>query len=79
MLRRLYDWCVAAAGKPYAPIGVTVIDTTTAVEEDCADLDVGKLGSTEIKVVYRWDATKGKYLPDSDAMTKLAAENEKRL
>lgn len=66
------------AGKPYAPINVTVTDVTTAVAEVCADLDPAKLGKREIKASYSWDAAKGKYVADSDALEKLAAENETR-
>jgi hypothetical protein len=65
-------------GKPYAPIKVTVNDTTSAIEEDCADLAPAQLGKREIKVTYTWDAPAGKYVPDSDALDRLAKENESR-
>lgn len=67
-----------AEGKPYAPIKVTVTDTTSAIEEVCADLKSTKLGTTEIKTTYMWNAEKGRYLPDSDDMERLEKENESR-
>jgi hypothetical protein len=65
-------------GKPYAPIKVTVTDTTSAIEEECADLKATDLGTKQIKVTYRWNAAKDRYLPDSDAMDRLEKENESR-
>jgi len=65
-------------GKPYAPIKVTVNDTTSAIEEVCADLTPPQLGKKEIKVTYTWDAAAGKYAPDSDALDRLARDNESR-
>jgi len=65
-------------GKPYAPIKVTVIDATSAIEEVCADLTPQQLGKREIKVTYTWDAAAAKYVPDSDALERLAKDNESR-
>ncbi|UVC07879.1 hypothetical protein IHQ71_22260 [Rhizobium sp. TH2] len=65
-------------GKPYAPIKVTVNDTTSAIEEVCADLAPAQLGKKEIKVTYIWDTAAGKYVPDSDAIERLAKDNESR-
>jgi hypothetical protein len=67
-----------AEGKPYAPVKVTVADVKSAVEEVCADLDPATLGKKQIKVTYVWNAGQNKYLPDSDAIAKLEAENETR-
>jgi hypothetical protein len=65
-------------GAPYAPIKVTVNDTTSAIEEVCADLAPAQLGKKEINVTYAWDTAAGKYVPDSDALDQLARENESR-
>jgi hypothetical protein len=65
-------------GKPYAPIKVTVNDTTSAIEEVCADLAPAQLGKRQIKVTYTWDSAAGKYVPDSDMLDQLAKENESR-
>jgi hypothetical protein len=65
-------------GKPYAPITVTVTDTTSAIEEVCADLKSTQLGTKQIRVTYAWNAEKGRYLPDSDAMERLERDNLSR-
>jgi hypothetical protein len=67
-----------AEGKPYAPIKVTVTDTTSAIEEVCADLKSTELGTRQIKATYIWNTEKGRYLPDSDAMERLEKDNESR-
>jgi hypothetical protein len=67
-----------ADAKPYAPIKVTVTDTTSAIEEVCADLKSTKLGVSEIKTTYVWNAERGRYLPDSDDLERLEKENESR-
>lgn len=68
----------AAIGKPYAPIQVTVTDSTSAIEEECADLKQTELGTRIIKARYVWDANQNRYLPDSDALTQLEKDNEAR-
>lgn len=65
-------------GKPYAPIKVTVTDTISAIEEECADLAPAELGTKEIRTSYVWSPGQGRYLPDSDALQKLEKENESR-
>jgi hypothetical protein len=65
-------------GKPYAPIKVTVTDTASAIEEQCADLKPAKLGTTVVKAAYVWNKDRNKYLPDSDALEKLERDNESR-
>jgi hypothetical protein len=67
-----------AEGKPYAPIKVTVTDTTSAIEEVCADLKSTHLGTREIKATYVWHTDKQRYLPDSDAIERLETENGSR-
>lgn len=67
-----------ADGKPYAPIKVTVTDTTSAIEEVCADLQSTQLGTKQIKTTYVWNVDKQRYLPDSDAMEQLEKENASR-
>jgi hypothetical protein len=67
-----------AEAKPFAPIKVTVTDTATAIEEECADLSPAKLGTREVKVTYRWDTVRTRYLPDGDALARLEKENESR-
>lgn len=67
-----------AEGEPYAPIKVTVTDTTSAIEEVCADLKSTALGTKEIKVTYTWNTKKERYLPDSDALERLESENASR-
>ncbi|MGV3552230.1 hypothetical protein [Rhizobium sp.] len=67
-----------AAGKPYAPIQVAVTDTTSAIEEECADLKQTQLGTRVIKASYVWDPVRNRYLPDSDALAELEKENESR-
>jgi len=66
------------AGKPYAPIKVTVTDTASAIEEQCADLKPAQLGTRQFKASYVWDAQQGRYLVDSDALSRLEKDNESR-
>lgn len=66
------------AGKPYAPIRVTVTDTASAIEEECADLNPAALGTREFRTSYVWNAPQGRYLPDSDALVRLEKDNESR-
>lgn len=66
------------AGKPYAPIRVTVTDTASAIEEQCADLRPPTLGTREFKANYVWNAQQGRYQPDSDLLLRLEKDNESR-
>jgi hypothetical protein len=66
------------AGKPYAPIKVTVTDTASAIEEECADLKPAQLGTRQFKASYVWNAQQARYLPDSDAISRLQKDNESR-
>lgn len=65
-------------GKPYAPVRVTVTETTSAIEEVCADLTDTRLGTRKIAATYAWEAARDRYLPDSDALDRLGEENESR-
>lgn len=67
-----------AKGKPYAPIRVTVTDTASAIEEECADLKPAELGIRKFTTTYLWNAQQGRYLPDSDALSRLEKDNESR-
>ena len=67
-----------AVGKPYAPIQVAVTDTTSAIEEECADLKQTQLGTIVTKANYVWNRDRNRYLPDSDALARLEKENESR-
>ena len=66
------------AAKPYAPITVFVTETTTPTGADCSGEAAPRAVSREIQVIYKWDASAGKYLRDSDALEKLAKANEQR-
>jgi hypothetical protein len=67
-----------SAGAPYAPIQVTVTDTTSAIEEQCAALGQTQLGTRTIKGRYIWNSDQHRYLPDTDALALLEQENESR-
>jgi len=67
-----------AAGKPYAPIIATVTDTTTVSMEECGDGAQASNSSRQIRTTYRWQTASARYVPDSDAFSKLAKENEQR-
>lgn len=66
------------AGEPFADIAVSVTETTelTAVDQD--DGTLPEPGSRAITVTYRWDTAAQRYMPDSNALTTLARENEER-
>ena len=66
-----------ADGQPYAAIKVTVTDSTVPGEESCDDAPP-EAASQDISVTYRWDTKTSRYVKDSDALDRLAAENEKR-
>lgn len=66
-----------ADGQPYAAIKVTVTDATVPNDQSCDDAPP-KAASQEISVTYHWDAKASRYVADSDAFKKLAADNEKR-
>ena len=67
-----------AKGRPYAPIRVTVTDTASAIQEECADLNPAELGIRKFVATYVWNAQRARYLPDSDALSRLEKDNESR-
>jgi hypothetical protein len=68
---------LAASPAGFAPIEATVTETTTPGAPDCGD-EVPEPATRTITVTYKWDDAASRYVPDSDAFDKLAAENEKR-
>ncbi|MGX5832518.1 hypothetical protein [Mesorhizobium sp. 43Arga] len=66
-----------ADGQPYAAVKVTVTDSTVPSDESCDDAPP-EASSHDISVTYHWDKKTSRYVKDSDAFEKLAAENEKR-
>jgi hypothetical protein len=62
----------------HADIKVRVDETTERTDDECADQSVPKPGHRSIDVTYRWDAKAQRYRPDSEALERLAAENEER-
>lgn len=57
----------------------TVTERTTLITaEDCNGRAVPGPGSRTITVTYRWVTAARRYMPDSDAFTILARENEER-
>ena len=68
---------LAASPDHFAPIEATVTETTTPGEQDCGS-EVPEAATRRITVTYRWDDAASRYVPDSDAFDRLAAEDEKR-
>lgn len=66
-----------ADGQPRNAIQVTVTDATLPSEESCDETPPAAV-STAISVTYHWDKAASRYVKDSDALDKLAAENAKR-
>lgn len=66
------------AGEPFADIVASVTETTmlTAAGQDPATAP--DPGNRRVTVTYRWDAATHRYMPDSNALTTLAHENEER-
>ncbi|CDX13983.1 conserved exported hypothetical protein [Mesorhizobium sp. SOD10] len=63
--------------RPYAAIKATVSDVTKPSGESC-DEAAPKAASHDVTVTYHWEEARSRYVPDSDAFEKLAAENAKR-
>lgn len=66
-----------AGGKRYAAIKVTVTDATKPSDEGC-DEAPPRAVSHAISVTYRWRKARSKFVANSDAFGRLAAENAKR-
>ena len=67
-----------AEGKPFAPIKVTVTDTASAIQEECAELGQNRIGTREIKATYVWNQARNRYVANSDALSRLEKDNESR-
>ncbi|MBL0371635.1 hypothetical protein JJB09_06315 [Rhizobium sp. KVB221] len=67
-----------ARGKPYAPISVTVTESAMPTDETCEGTQAISASEREIRITYTWNAADNKYRADSDNLTKLAIENERR-
>ncbi|MBZ9678195.1 hypothetical protein [Mesorhizobium sp. ES1-1] len=65
------------ADQPRAAIRATVTDTTAPSDESC-DEAAPKASSHDISVTYHWDKKASRYLKNSDAFERLAAENANR-
>jgi hypothetical protein len=68
---------LAASGGGFAAIEATVTETTSPGEPDCG-ADVPEPSTRTIAVTYKWDDAASRYVADSDAFDKLAAENAGR-
>lgn len=66
-----------ADGQTRNAIEVTVTDATLPSGESCDEAPPAAV-STAISVTYHWDKAASRYVKDSDALEKLAAENAKR-
>ena len=66
---------IGAAGGRFAPIEATVTETTTPSDESCGAKKPEPATRT-ITVTYKWDDAASRYAPDSDALEKLAVENQ---
>ena len=68
---------IGAAGGRFAPIEATVTETTTPSDESCGAKKPEPATRT-ITVTYKWDDAASRYAPDSDALERLAVENQSR-
>jgi hypothetical protein len=68
---------VDAAGSAFASIEAVVTETTTPSDESCEGQKPAPATRT-ITVTYKWDDAASRYAPDSDALKKLAVENQQR-
>lgn len=66
-----------AAGA-HADIAVRVVETTSHSGDACDDAKLPPEGSRAVETVYQWDAARSQYRPASDALERLARENEAR-
>ena len=53
-------------------------DTTSAIEEVCADLKSTQQDTKQITVTYVWNPSEARYVADSDAIERLEKDNESR-
>lgn len=66
------------AGGRYADIVATVTEEVGHNDEQCGERARPEERRREITVTWRWDEAASRFLPDSDAFERLAAENEQR-
>lgn len=66
------------AGEPFADIVARVTETTILTMENQGGETLPEPGNSTITVTYRWDRAAQRYAPDSNALKKLARENEDR-
>lgn len=67
---------VDRGGKTYSGIEAAVVETTTLTGRDCEDEETPPPGKRAISTTYRWGGDG--FVPDSDALDKLEAENRTR-
>ena len=67
-----------AAGGTFAAIEATVTETTKPSDESCDDEQKPAPATRSITVTYKWDDAASRYAPDSDALEKLAVEDQER-
>jgi hypothetical protein len=66
-------------GRTYSDIVVTVTETTELADPVCEGDQPPKPGTRTASATYRWDDAASRFIPDSDAIKKLEAENMERL
>jgi hypothetical protein len=64
--------------RAYPDIVATVTETTRPSGADCGEETPPPEGTRTITVTYRWDEEASRFVPDSDAFGKLAAEDAER-
>lgn len=62
----------------FADVVAAVTEYVIPTGSDCGTEKPPEASSRTITVVYRWDEAQAKYVPDSDAFDKLAADNSQR-
>jgi hypothetical protein len=64
--------------QPYASIRASVLDQIIPHDRDCGDEEQPAPFERTISAIFRWDAGEKRFVADSDALEKLATENEAR-
>ena len=68
----------ASGGRAYADIVVRVTEATRLTDDACDGAELPEEKQRRIEVIYRWDDAAARFVPDSDALERLARENETR-
>lgn len=68
----------ANGGRGYADIVVRVTEATRLTDDACDGADLPEEEQRLIEVIYSWDDAAARFVPDSDALERLARENETR-